>query len=109
MCNPARKEQWNRRLSGVGGIQAGIAEEIPRMVESHEDHNDAANHVNRFDACALRSDGFRHGRYPTECNKKSLLQVGAGRGACNPVCKSRIVVATCFCHPNGNMKMSPWR
>ena len=47
-------------VGGIGGIHAGVAEEIPGMIESHQNHDDPANHIDRFDADArLLYNGLR--------------------------------------------------
>ena len=47
--DPAREEQRRRRGRDGSGVRARDAEEVARMVERHDDHDDAANKVDRFD------------------------------------------------------------
>ena len=51
--NPAREEQRDRGGSGIGGVQAGFAEEVPDVIERHKDHDGTANDADGFDADAL--------------------------------------------------------
>ena len=46
---------------GSVGLKAGLAKEVACMIERHQNHDDAANHVNRFEAEAPRGNGFGHG------------------------------------------------
>lgn len=41
--------------------EPGGAEEVPRVIERHDDHDDAANDVDRFEAGTFYGDGFSHG------------------------------------------------
>jgi hypothetical protein len=44
------------------------------VIERHDDHNDAANYVDRFDADAFTRDNLGHGAPPRpECNKANYL------------------------------------
>lgn len=58
MCDPACKEQRDSGGGRVRRIQAGVAEKVTRVIERHDDHDDAAHHVNRFDAYALGGTGI---------------------------------------------------
>jgi hypothetical protein len=42
------------------------------MIESHQNHDDTANHIDRFDADALARNGFCHHRHPALwCNQNN--------------------------------------
>jgi hypothetical protein len=62
MRKPAREKPRNRRGGEVGGAHAGIAREVPRMIESQENHDDAANHVDRFNPDAVSWNGLGESR-----------------------------------------------
>jgi len=47
--NPAHKKIADGSARQIGGAYAGSAEEIARMVDSRENHDDAANNIDRFD------------------------------------------------------------
>ena len=58
--DPAREEESDGG-GGKVGRRAGLAEEVSRVIERHDDHDDAANDVDRFEAGAFHCDGFGHG------------------------------------------------
>ena len=58
--DPAREEQRRAGARRVGRADPGDAEEVARVVERHDDHDRAADQVDRFEASAGRSAGCRH-------------------------------------------------
>lgn len=50
MSDPAREEQGVIGLGQGLGFEAEIGEKIPRMVERHDDHDQAAHDIKRNDA-----------------------------------------------------------
>ena len=52
MRDPAREEQRGGRLGHVRWILPGHSEEVAGVIERHEDHDQAADHVDRVEACA---------------------------------------------------------
>ena len=57
MSDPSSEEQGDGGGGGIGGSKAGVAEVIAGVIESHQNHDDAAQQVDRFDADAYRSRG----------------------------------------------------
>ena len=51
--DPAREKQPRRRVGQVRGILPGHAEEVPRVIERHHDHDHAADEVDRFQARSI--------------------------------------------------------
>jgi sugar lactone lactonase YvrE len=51
--DPAGKEKQGRRCREVGGIVAGVAEEVAGVVEGHQDHDEAAGYIDGFETDAL--------------------------------------------------------
>jgi hypothetical protein len=56
--HPARQEQC--RVGDVAGVQSAAAEKVARVVESHQNHDRAAQQVDRNDARADRDDQTWH-------------------------------------------------
>src|SRR6185437_2399338 len=50
VCNPAREEQPHGSGGEVGGIGRKVTEEIVRMVERHDHHDQPARDIDGFDA-----------------------------------------------------------
>ena len=46
VSDPASEEQGDRGSGGIGGIKAGLAEVIAGVIESHQNHDDAAKNIN---------------------------------------------------------------
>ena len=65
MGDPAGKKKSSGGLVKIGGADGAIAKEIADMIERHQDHDDATNDVDRFDAGAIRADGFDCRRHPS--------------------------------------------
>jgi hypothetical protein len=55
--------------------RAGLAEEVPRMVERHDDHDDATNDVDGFQARAFEGDGFGYGGHLARSLSSRLRRV----------------------------------
>jgi hypothetical protein len=47
MRDPPGQEDRRRRLGQVGRIEAGAGEEIPRVVQRHDDDDDAPQQIDR--------------------------------------------------------------
>ena len=45
---------------GSVGLKAGLSKEVTRMIERHQNHDDAAKEVNRFEAEALGCGTLGH-------------------------------------------------
>ena len=54
------KNSGDGRLGQIGGVHARHAEEVAHVVERHQDHDDAAHHVDRFEALARPGQRIAH-------------------------------------------------
>jgi hypothetical protein len=60
MRDPAREEQRHGGGRRIGRIASRDAQVVAHMIERHHDHHEAAQHVDRLDACASDCDGSGH-------------------------------------------------
>ena len=60
MGYPACEEESGGGRREIGG-RTGLAEEVARVIERHDDHDDAAKKVDRFEAGAFYRHGFGEG------------------------------------------------
>ncbi len=58
--DPAGEEICRGGLREIVGKEGGVGEKVARVIERHDDHDDAAQKIDRFDARALdgREDGL---------------------------------------------------
>ena len=70
MCDPTREEKRGPGCEWVGGINRGVGEEVARVVESHDDHEEAAEKIDGGDAAEGRWCGSSesHARLIEEVN-----------------------------------------
>ena len=64
MRDPAGKKQGYVGVREIGGIKTGIRKKLPHVIERHDDHDDATNYVDGFDADAFTRDSLDHGMPP---------------------------------------------
>jgi hypothetical protein len=71
MCDPSREKERRIRLGEIERIELHVREEIARVVERHQDHDQTAQQIDGFQPWPLRNGTGRRAR---------LLNLASGLG-----------------------------
>ena len=62
MRYPSRREEERRRLRQIFRLKSQLAEVVARVIQSHQNHDDAANEIDRRDPLRIVDCLARYGR-----------------------------------------------
>src|SRR5579872_1546047 len=101
MSDPAGEKKRDSCVVEIRRTNPGNAEEVAHMIEGHNDHNDAADDVNRFDPGALdcnRGCGYRRHGVPSVAKTALTSKKGPVQRCGQTVPRHRCVFYT-GCNP----------